>query len=271
MEHKLVLPNELKNKLDNIAVPPQEWTNLGIANTSDLIKQMIDSLNSKFLKLNITSHRFDDENNIKSVLKNNGNRSIFAGYLEDEKKNVLGLFFYVDPTSNSGNDLMTRNIWPTMIGINRGILNNKNLYYNNTPVFIVNLNTTPRVGQSSFKKAVVCNMLLNFNYLDLFDRNYLDVIPNNEPLESLLDIDKYDAFVSENNSNGFFIINSANKTVTLLPNKVTQSSNSSAEIYRYLPKILPICYIAKNKEYTVDSSQLTANEFSELNIYLNKF
>ena len=51
MEHKLVLPNELKNKLDNIAVPPQEWTNLGIANTSDLIKQMIDSLNSKFLKL----------------------------------------------------------------------------------------------------------------------------------------------------------------------------------------------------------------------------
>lgn len=66
MEHKLVLPNELKNKLDNIAVPPQEWTNLGIANTSDLIKQMIDSLNSKFLKLNITSHRFDDENKIKS-------------------------------------------------------------------------------------------------------------------------------------------------------------------------------------------------------------
>lgn len=271
MEHKLVLPNELKNKLDNITVPPQEWTNLGIANTSNLISRMIDSLNSKYLKLNITSHRFADENNIKSVLKNNGNRSFFSGYIEDEKKNVLGLFFYVDPTSSSGNDLMTRNIWPTIIGINRGILNNKNLYYNNMPVFIVNLNTTTRVGQPSFKKVVVCNMLLNFNYFDLFDRNYLDVIPNNEPLKSLLDIDKYDAFVSENNINGFFGINSANRTVTLLPQKVTQSKNPSAEIYRYLPKILPICYIAKNKEYTVDNSQLTANEFSELNIYLSKF
>ena len=69
----------------------------------------------------------------------------------------------------------------------------------------------------------------------------------------------------------YFIINSANKTVTLLPQKVTRSTNPSAEIYRYLPRILPICYIAKNKEYTVDRSQLTANEFSELNIYLSKF
>lgn len=273
MKHTLVLPNSLKNKLDTVfnAPIPQLWNSLGVTNTSSAIDVMISKLNSNYPKLNIQSHRFDQEANIKDKIENTGNHSKFAGYIEDKYRNILGLFFYIDPISSSGNDLNTRNIWPTLQGIHKGNFNyKKSKYYNSSPVFIVNLNITSRITQDAFKKIVICHLLLGFNYIDIFNRSYLDVIPNNGALDSLRNLSNFDKFISSNGSNNLFYINDITKTVTLYPGNINTSTNPTADLYRYLPRILPICYMAENCNYQIDSVHLNSNVFDDLNNFFDK-
>lgn len=273
MKHALVLPNSLKNKLDAVSNAPMTplWNSLGVTNTSSIIDVMILKLNSAYSKLNIQSYRFDQEVNVKDKIKNTGNTSMFAGYIEDEFQNILGLFFYIDPTANSGNDLNTRTIWPTLQGIHKGnFAFNRSKYYNSRPVFIVNLNITSRITQDAFKKLVICHLLLGFNYIDLFDRTYLDVIPNNNTLDYLKNLSNFDQFISNKGINNFFDIDDNARTVILTPSNVLTSKNPPSEIYRYLPKILPVCYIAKNCGYQIDSAQLNSNVFDDLNNFIDK-
>lgn len=271
MNHRLILPNEFREKLNDVTPVPPEWNNLGATNTDELIQVMIDQLNASYSKLNITSHRFRSKEDIKRNLNNVGNPSVYSGYIEDDDRNILGLFFYVEPLLNSGNDLITRSIWPTLMGIHKGNhLNKSSLFYTSRPVFIVNLNLTGRVNQPAFKKGVICNILLGFRYIDLFNRAYLDVIPNNGTLESVNNLANYHLLISENGNNNYFQINNANDSIILSPTRVTSSSNASAELYRYYPKILPACYMAMDCGFRIDHSQMNDIYFDDLNNFLLK-
>ena len=117
-----------------------------------MINRVISEMNKRFPKLSIINYRVDNKDNIKETIGNRGSSSIYAGYLETENGNVDGLFFYIPPSLNSGNDFLTRQVMPTLLGIYEGISQDMiDLHFNNRPVYILNINETNRSEQRAVK------------------------------------------------------------------------------------------------------------------------
>ncbi|CCI63036.1 hypothetical protein predicted by Glimmer/Critica [Streptococcus dysgalactiae subsp. equisimilis AC-2713] len=285
MEHILVLPEELNIKLQNAYIQQttiNEWQNIGINSVSDLLVRVIEQLNNNDSKLNLKKYRFEDKKIIKNRLNNLGNTSIYSGFIEDMKGNILGLIFYIEPNTSSGNDLVTRNIWPTLIGIQESFSDQKiDLYFTSRPVYIVNLNETTRSLQNAFKILVLCYIILNFKYIDIFNRPFVDVIPNYnnfsnsiEAFKSLTSLDNYSNLLSVLGVNDYFTYDTNKKILKVLPDRLKlRGANPSAEVYRYYSKVLPACYIAKNEGYIIDFTELYGIRISgviTLKKYLNK-
>lgn len=87
--------------------------------------------------------------------------------------------FYIPPSLNSGNDFLTRQVMPTLLGIYEGISQDMiDLHFNNRPVYILNINETNRSEQRAVKVSFICAELLGFKYLDIFGREFHDILTN---------------------------------------------------------------------------------------------
>ena len=129
-------------------------------------------------------------------------------------------------------------------------------------------------------------MLLGFSYTDVFNNPVMDVAPVNYTLpdgtvigstikakERFRSVQQFDELVSDNNHNDYFEYNDEQRTVTILPNKF-DSSNPSAELYRFCAKIIPVAYIAKENNYRIDAGALEDINIGNIDVlkeYLRRF
>ncbi|HEM4148104.1 TPA: hypothetical protein ACGOY9_000288 [Streptococcus suis] len=280
MKHTLVLPEELNSKLLIAEEDPTivaHWNSIGVNNSTEMLEKTCMFLNEYDKKLNIVGYYFENEDVIKERVKNGGQSSQYAGFIVDEREQILALFFYVEPNKSSGNDLLTRNIWASLIGIHRGFSEEMyDLHFTSRPVYVVNMNETNRPNQNSFKISAICLSLLGFKYIDMYNREYRDVIPNYtahaNPVELVKTLRGFSNLISTGSRNNYFEIDQDAKKIKILSDRLI-SSNPSAEAYRFISKIIPVSYIAKDCGYKIDFTELFGIKISAIETlkrYLNR-
>ncbi len=277
MNHILVLPTEFEARLNESYQSEDihnKWLEIGVDTVQDMKQRIISALNEKYPKLCITDWRTENKDVIKDKVGNRGNNSVYAGYFETEKEDIDGLFFYIPPSLNSGNDFLTRQVIPSLMGIYEGISQEMmDLHFNNRPVYILNINETNRSEQRAVKISFLCAELLGFKYLDIFSRDYHDILNNDETDGSIKKLTEFNQLFLVNGVNELFGVDNEHKTLKLLSSKVVTSSNPSAEMYRYCLKILPAIYMAIDEGYQIDASDFTAAQiamFDVIRTYLSK-
>lgn len=143
------------------------------------------------------------------------------------------------------------------------------LHFNNRPVYIININETNRSEQRAVKISFICAEILGFKYVDIFEREYLDIMENTilEDKEvQMLSLIEFNQLFTSNGDNELFKVNTVDKVLELLPNRIVVSSNQSAEMYRYSLKVLPAIYLAIDAGYQVNIDAFNALNISMFNI-----
>ena len=274
MNHILVLPEEFETNLNDAFANNDihaKWLRIGIDTVLDMKNSIIAKLNEKYSKLNITGFRIESKQTIKERIENNGSTSVYAGYIEKENGNIDGLFFYIPPSLNSGNDFLTRQVFPSLIGIYENISPNmKDMHFNSRPVYILNINETNRAEQRAVKISFLCAELLGFNYLDVFERDFHDIVTDGDNSIPVITLTIFNNLFATNGNNEWFIVIHIDKTLKLLSSRVTSSSNPSAEIYRYALKVLPAIYMAVEEGYRIDLSDFENVNVGMFRTYLSK-
>lgn len=280
LNHILVLPEEFETKLNEAHADSdihEKWLQIGVDTVQDMINRVISEMNERFPKLSIINYRVDNKDNIKETIGNRGSSSIYAGYLETENGNVDGLFFYIPPSLNSGNDFLTRQVMPTLLGIYEGISQDMiDLHFNNRPVYILNINETNRSEQRAVKVSFICAELLGFKYLDIFGREFHDILKSLSTEDDEFQISSladFNRLFAVNGDNELFIVNDEEKVLQLLSDKVTASKNPSAEMYRYCLKVLPAIYMAIDEGYRInidDFDSVGLSMFDVIRTYISK-
>lgn len=259
----LVLPEEFRKNLIkayNNEQVKSKWGNIRVYSTEDMIWKIISVLNKKYPKLRIKNYIFEDKETIKVNIGNLNTSSNFTGYLK-KGEIIEALLFYIEPSLDSANDIITRQIMPSLLGIYQNISKKmSDLHFNNKPIFIVNLNENNRSLQNAVKKLFVCANIVGFNYIDIFERGYTDVIKevnvDEYEFNEIKTIDHFDTLMKKGNENPYFKLDKNRSELILLSKNVTQSKNQSAEIYRYFYKILPAIYLSVDSGYSINYEEL---------------
>lgn len=274
MNHILVLPEEFETNLNDAFANNDihaKWLRIGIDTVLDMKNNIIAKLNEKYPKLNITGFRIESKQTIKERIENNGSTSVYAGYIEKDNGNIDGLFFYIPPSLNSGNDFLTRQVFPSLIGIYENISPNmEDMHFNSRPVYILNINETNRSEQRAVKISFLCAELLGFNYLDVFERDFHDIVTDEDNNIPVITLTIFNNLFITNRNNEWFTVNHIDKTLKLISSRVTSSSNPSAEIYRYALKVLPAIYMAIEEGYRIDLSDFENVNVGMFRTYLSK-
>lgn len=274
MNHILVLPEEFETNLNDAFANNDihaKWLRIGIDTVLDMKNSIIAKLNEKYPKLNITGFRIESKQTIKERIENNGSTSVYAGYIEKENGNIDGLFFYIPPSLNSGNDFLTRQVFPSLIGIYENISPSmEDMHFNSRPIYILNINETNRSEQRAVKISFLCAELLGFYYLDIFERDFHDIVSDGDNNIPVITLTVFNSLFATNGDNEWFTVNHIDKTLKLLSSRVTSSSNPSAEIYRYALKVLPAIYMAIEEGYRIDLSDFENVNVGMFRTYLSK-
>ena len=265
MKHTLTFPNELKNKLEDAFLDStikDDWANIGINSVDEMIQRIVSEINKYNPKIIIRDYSFEDEKDIKERVENCGTKSLFNGYFENENGNIDALFFYIEPKMDSANDFLTRQVIPSILGIYKSISSRtKDLHINNMPIYIVNLCTTGRITQDSVKKTIVCTESMGFNYIDIFKNDYRSVInlldSDGKPVDKISTLHNLNSFLTYKGVNEYFEIDEPNVNIKILGQRLSNSSNVTAELYRYAIRVIPAVYFASVERYTIDISDLS--------------
>lgn len=282
MNRCLVLPQDMIDKLNSASSDADTlaiWNSIGIRTVNDMITHIVCKLNNKNPKLSVTSTRIESGPTIKSRLENSGNVSKFAGYLENDKGNIDALFFYIEPNARSANDFLARYVMPVVLGIYKNIENRTlDMHINNMPIYIVSICSTSRVGNNYVKKNIVLAETMGFEYLDIFNNSYHDVInrvdANGDPVTKICTLQEIEDFIKDGGVNEYFTIDTTLKSLIVHSDILDRSSNPSAELYRYVLRVIPAVYMASSDGYNIDVTSLstsTAESIILLKRYLEKF
>lgn len=283
MERCLVIPQDLMDKLNEAyadAPTRSKWVAIGVNNVNEMIQRIIDDLNIKNPKLFIRSHRIETSTDIKDRIENSGTTSKFGGYIENEKGDIGALFFYIEPNVGSANDFLSRYVMPSILGIYKSVeARTKDMHINNMPVYIVSLCSTSRIGNDSVKRTIICSETMGFNYVDVFNNTYKEVInrfdANGDPITIIDTLQELDDFLKYSGTNEYFDLNMVTKTITILSGRFTaNNSNVTAELYRYVLRVIPATYMASNEGYKIDATSLSTISNDSVTLikeYMEKF
>lgn len=265
MGHILVLPEDLRVKLNaaNLdANTHNKWLAIGVNTVDDMINRIVNDLNHAYPVLSITSIREENKNTIKSRIDSTGNVSMFVGYFENDKGYVDALFYYIPPDASNANDFFPAKIMPPLFGIYNNIKDRtKDLHIHCMPVFIINLCTTSRVNNASVKKQMVCCETLGFNYYDIFQNGYHDVIGRTDAdgnaITELQFLSELDELLGGVTNNKWFEVDYTNKKMKILSTTVTNSTNATSDVYRLSLYVIPAVYFAVDEGFSIDASSIS--------------
>lgn len=265
MGHILVLPEDLRVKLNaaNLdANTHNKWVAIGVNTVDDMINRIVNDLNHAYPVLSITSTREENKNTIKSRIDSTGNVSMFVGYFENDKGYVDALFYYIPPDASNANDFFPAKIMPPLFGIYNNIKDRtKDLHIHCMPVFIINLCTTSRVNNASVKKQMVCCETLGFNYYDIFQNGYHDVIGRTDAdgnaITELQRLSELDELLGGVTNNKWFEVDYTNKKLKILSTTVTNSTNATSDVYRLSLYVIPAVYFAVDEGFSIDTSSIS--------------
>lgn len=265
MSHVLVLPNELRVKLNAAYLDTTshgKWINIGVNTVDEMFDRIVADLNCIYPVLSITSIRQESSSDIKVRIDSTGNVSMFTGYFENESGYVDALFFYIPPKSENANDFIPARVMPPVFGIYNNIKNRtRDKHIHCRPVFIVNLCTTTRVNNASVKKQIICCEMLEFYYHDVFQNMYHDVIDgvdaNGEPVKTeIKTLQELDDLLGGATNNKWFEVDNIAKTMKILATTVTNSTNATSDIYRLSLYVIPAVYKAVIEGYHIDTMDI---------------
>lgn len=265
MGHILVLPEDLRVKLNaaNLdANTHNKWAAIGVDTVDDMINRIVNDLNHAYPVLSITSIREENKNTIKSRIDSTGNVSMFVGYFENDKGYVDALFYYIPPDASNANDFFPAKIMPPLFGIYNNIKDRtKDLHIHCMPVFIINLCTTSRVNNASVKKQMICCETLGFNYYDIFQNGYHDVIGRTDAdgnaITELQFLSELDELLGGVTNNKWFEVDYTNKKLKILSTTVTNSTNATSDVYRLSLYVIPAVYFAVDEGFCIDASSIS--------------
>lgn len=261
MNHTLVLPNDLRVKLNaaySDATAHSKWLAIGVNTVDEMIGRIVSDLNNKY-GLSIFSIREETPDAIKERLDSGGNKSIFTGYFENEKGFVDALFCYIPPDPGNANDCVSMKIMPPLFGIYKNIQERtKDKHIHCMPVFIVSVCTTSRVNNASVKNQIICCETAGYNYHDIFDNEYYDVIGRTDadgnPITTIRTLNELDVLLGGAVNNKWFEVDYVNKIFRILDTTITSSSNATSDVYRLSLYVIPGIYLAVSEGYTIDIS-----------------
>lgn len=265
VSHILVIPEDLKVKLcaaSKDTPTHNKWLAIGVDTVEDMINRIVSDLNRIYPVLSLTSIREENKNSIKSRIDTTGNASMFVGYFENDKGYVDALFYYIPPDASNANDFFPAKIMPPLFGIYNNIKNRtKDLHIHCMPVFIISLCTTSRVNNASVKKQMICCEALGFNYYDVFQNGYHDVIGRTDAdgntITKLRYLNELDELLGGVPNNKWFEVDYTNKTLKILSTTVTNSSNATSDVYRLSLYVIPAIYFAVNEGFDIDASSIS--------------
>ena len=120
---------------------------------------------------------------------------------------------------------------------------------------------------------------MGFDYLDVFNNTYKEVInrfdANGDPITTIETLQELDDFLKYSGTNEYFDLNVVAKTMTILSGRFTaNNSNVTAELYRYVLRVIPATYMASNEGYKIDATSLatiTNDGVTLIKEYMEKF
>lgn len=280
MKHTLVIPSDLKDKLEIAHTDDSvhtKWLAIYVDTVEDMINRIKDRLNAKNPKLEIADVRVEEKSEIKRRINNSGTASKFTGYFENENNAVVALFFYIDPDPGNANDFVSSKMPPVLLGMYRGFADStKDLHINNMPIYLVSLCTTSRVNNASVKQQIICAETMGIHYVDVFDNRLYDIM--NDGAEDIItkisSVEQLQALISQNGANDYFEIIEDEKKLKIKCENVLRRTNDTAYVYRWFLRVIPAVYLASNQGYMIDVSAINAITNSGITIirkYIEKF
>lgn len=251
MKHKLIFTLDLANKLDNISTETRAvWTAAGLANKNDVMNECVKQLNITYPKLNISEFEF------RNTVSMYGESSTYFGVLENEIGIKVAYVFIIPPKYETRSGVLAQQVFPVLSGIMQNIQESKDYHISNKPIYVINVN------EVRFTAAMAINILsgkiLNFGYVDIFNRNINDVLISNGLNCNIKNINDYDILIQNNSREGineFFSVDHVNKKISFLPTRLKDGIHVNNEPYWFVLKAYTAIYLANKEKYAFDMTE----------------
>lgn len=249
MKRKIVLSNDLKEKINSVNYNDECWQMNSINNSDDLLKLLINKLNEKYKKLEITEYEFNDDVSIDNE------SSTYFGLIINDHEEVDGYTFVIPPSYETRSGVLAQQVFPVLSGLMKNI-DYKDNKICNKPIFILNINEvnlTPSIAVN-----IKSGEILNFKYIDIFERSLDEILEAKsmkKMVNNLVDYDLWLKQLQNNNINEFFELDLDNHIMYFLPNRIKDGIHVNNEPYWFVLKAYTAVYLALNEGYKIDMSK----------------
>jgi len=249
MNKKIVFSNELKQKLESINYSENtEWSYIGVNDCTSLMNKIVNELNYKYNKLNISEYEFDDNVSVY------GQKSTYFGVLKNEKDIIEAYLFVIPPKYETRSGVLAQQVFPVLSGIMENYSESINTI-TNRPIYIINANET------NHTPSMVINIksaeILDFRYIDVFNRDLDEILKAKGMKTRVKSIEEYNEWLIElndQNTNEYFEIDTSTKTLHYLPTRLKDGVTVNNEPYWFVLKAYSALYLATKQKYKIDMS-----------------
>lgn len=248
---KLVLSLDLQEKLVNITKETLEaWNSIGCSCSEDIVNICLKYVNKHYPKMNIKEFEF------RSDVIVCGESSTYFGVIEDEQKKIVAYVFVIPPKYETRSGVLAQQVFPVMSGIIPQLENSPDFHVTNKPVLILNMNEAKLTSSGAIN--ILSAYLLNFMYVDVFDRDYRKILLDGNLFPKVTTILDYHNLITQNSKkkeNDFFEIDTERKVLFYLPNRLKDGISVNNEPYWFVLKAYASLYLALNESYTIDMTK----------------
>lgn len=251
MKATIVLSKKIEEKIDEIDYDNNLWTDIGINSKVSLISNILSKINKYNNKLNVSDIVF---------LKNTGQNNQSYGYILDEKDNKLAYIFVIPP-GGVGRNVVAQSTMTASYIITSSILESNTYEITNIPTIVLYLNED-KIQKSKAQEIISVN-ILNFGFVDIFERDVFDELKKNNIFYNSYDIIKYDLLlkgIADGNLNNYFDIDVVNKIINFKIDTLGDASTN--ERYFYTLKNYPTIYLALRDNYKLNLKPLIDKNFN---------
>ena len=256
MERRLIFSNNLKDKLNAVSAGTRAvWAKYAITDIDYLMKKIVDMLNGKYNKLNITKYLFRDDVSVY------GESSTYFGLItrvDDDGTEIIEAYaFMVPPSYATRSGVLAQQVFPVLSGMMKSFDKSNDYKISNRPIYIINANEenhTPAMAVN-YKSGEI----LGFQYIDVFNRSIDKILCDNGLMSNIVTIKQYDELLTQLNKsrkNEFFKLDEVSKTIKFLVVRIKDGIHVNNEPYWFVLKAYTAVYLALQEDYQFDMSEI---------------